>query len=121
MNQRWIIVAAILLTALFVQMPVVLNTDLSCLLSEGEQILDGRQLGVDLFELNPPLSIYLYMPAAQLARWTGIAPEIIVIVLVIIEIIGSLVVIDRAEISGRACSPSCSPSSLAPYSGNAST
>ncbi|AMA57150.1 hypothetical protein [Bradyrhizobium sp. CCGE-LA001] len=101
MNQRWIIVAAILLTALFVQMPVVLNTDLSCLLSEGEQILDGRQLGVDLFELNPPLSIYLYMPAAQLARWTGIAPEIIVIVLVIIEIIGSLVVIDRAAAAAK--------------------
>lgn len=101
MNQRWIIVAAILLTALLVQIPVVLNTDLSCLLSEGEQILDGRRLGVDLFELNPPLSIYLYMPAAQLARWTGIAPEIIVIVLVIIEIIGSLVVIDRAAAAAR--------------------
>ncbi|MHC2620961.1 hypothetical protein ACVIW2_002993 [Bradyrhizobium huanghuaihaiense] len=101
MNQRWIIVAAILLTALLVQIPAVLNPDLSCLLSEGEQILDGRKLGGDLFELNPPLSIYLYMPAVQLARLTGIAPEIIVIVLVMIEIIGSLVVIDRAAAAAK--------------------
>ena len=101
MNQRWIIVAAILLTALLVQIPSVLNPDLSCLLSEGEQILDGRKLGVDLFELNPPLSIYLYMPAALLARLTGIAPEIIVIILVMIEIMGSLVLIDRAAAAAK--------------------
>lgn len=101
MNQRWIIVAAILLTALLVQIPSVLNPDLSCLLSEAEEILDGRKLGVDLFELNPPLSIYLYMPAALLARLTGIAPEIIVIILVMIEIIGSLFMIDRAAAAAK--------------------
>ena len=31
MSYRWIIVSAILLMALLVQMPVVLNADLSCL------------------------------------------------------------------------------------------
>jgi len=101
MNQRWIIVAAILLTALLVQIPVVLNPDLGCLLSEGEQILDGRKFGVDLFELNPPLSVYLYMPAALLARMTGIAPEIIVIILVMIEIVGALFMIDRAAAAAK--------------------
>jgi len=63
MSYRWIIVSAILLMALLVQMPVVLNADLSCLLTEGEKVLDGGKLGVDVFELNPPLSVYLYMPA----------------------------------------------------------
>jgi hypothetical protein len=101
MTQRWMVVAAILLTALLVQIPVVLNTDLSCLLSEGEQILDGRKLGIDVFELNPPLSIYLYMPAALLARLTGIAPEIIVVILVIIEIVVALVMIDRAAAAAK--------------------
>ncbi|MCP1935559.1 hypothetical protein J2R95_001354 [Bradyrhizobium japonicum] len=75
MSYRWIIVSAILLMALLVQMPVVLNADLSCLLTEGEKVLDGGKLGVDVFELNPPLSVYLYMPALQLARITGIAPR----------------------------------------------
>ncbi|WP_369725261.1 hypothetical protein AB8Z38_11970 [Bradyrhizobium sp. LLZ17] len=42
-----------------------------------------------------------YMPAALLARLTGIAPEIIVIVLVMIEIIGSLFLIDRAAAAAK--------------------
>lgn len=96
MSQRWMIAAAILLTALLVQIPVVLNADLGCLLTEGEKVLDGGKLGVDVFELNPPLSVYLYMPATMLARVTGLSPEIVVIILVMIEIVGALLVIDRA-------------------------
>jgi hypothetical protein len=38
----------------------------------------------------------MYMPAAMLARKTGIAPELIVIVLVVTEIVGALFIIDRA-------------------------
>ncbi|MGY4625987.1 hypothetical protein ACVWY3_003743 [Bradyrhizobium sp. USDA 4486] len=96
MKHRWMIVAAILLTALLVQMPVVLNADLGCLLTAGEKVLDGGKLGVDVFEVNPPLSVYLYMPALMLAHATGLAPEIFVIILVMIEIVVALIVIDRA-------------------------
>lgn len=98
---RWTFVAAILLVVLLIQIPVVLNADLACLLTEGEKVLDGRKLGVDLFELNPPLSVYLYMPASMLARVTGIAPEIIVIILVMIEIVGVLFMIDRAAAAAK--------------------
>ena len=101
MSLRWAIVAAILATAFFVQMPTVLNADLGCLLTEGEKVLDGGKLGVDLFELNPPLSVYLYMPALMLARMTGMAPEIIVIVLIMIEIVVVLVTIDRAAVAAK--------------------
>jgi hypothetical protein len=94
--QRWTIVAAILVTALLIQMPIVLNADLGWLLTANEKIIDGRELGVDLFEANPPLSVYMYMPAVMLARITGVAPEIFVIILVIIEITGALFIIDRA-------------------------
>ncbi|WP_245331940.1 hypothetical protein [Bradyrhizobium sp. NAS80.1] len=96
MKQRWIVVAAILVTALLIQVPIILNADLGWLLTVNEKILDGRKLGVDLFESNPPLSVYMYMPAAMLARKTGVAPELIVILLVIIEIVGALFIIDRA-------------------------
>lgn len=96
MKQRWIVVAAILVTALLIQLPIILNADLGWLLTVNEKILDGRKLGVDLFESNPPLSVYMYMPAAMLARKTGAAPELIVILLVIIEIVGALFIIDRA-------------------------
>ncbi|MDN5005118.1 hypothetical protein ACFQZO_30135 [Bradyrhizobium sp. GCM10027634] len=96
MRLRWAIVAAILAIALLVQLPAILNADLGCLLTEGEKVLDGAKLGVDVFELNPPLSVYLYMPALMLARLTGMAPEIIVIVLIMIEIVVALLMIDRA-------------------------
>lgn len=101
MNQRWTVVAAILLVAFFIQIPLVLNADLGCLLTLNEKILDGRRLGVDLFELNPPLSVYMYMPAAWLARLTGVAPELVVIILVIVEISGALLVIDRAAATAK--------------------
>ncbi len=43
----------------------------------------------------------MYMPAAMLGRMTGIAPEFIVIVLVIAEISGALFVIDRAAAAAK--------------------
>lgn len=95
------IVAAILLTAFFIQIPLVLNADLGCLLTLDEKILDGRRLGVDLFELNPPLSVYMYMPASWLARLTGVAPELVVIILVIVEIAGATFVIDRTAAAAK--------------------
>src|SRR5262245_31726227 len=101
MNRRWTIVAAILAAALLIQIPLVLNADLGWLLTANEKILDGRSLGVDLFESNPPLSVYMYMPAVMLARMTGVAPEYIVIILVMVEIVGALVVIDRAAAAAR--------------------
>jgi hypothetical protein len=96
MYQRWIIVATILVTALLIQMPIVLNADLGWLLTANDKILDGEKLGVDVFESNPPLSVYMYMPAVVLARIMGAAPEFIVIVLLIIEIVGALFMIDCA-------------------------
>jgi hypothetical protein len=95
------VAAAMLLAAALIQIPLVLNADLACLLTLDEKILDGRRLGIDLFELNPPLSVYLYMPAAWLARSIGLAPELVVIVLVIIEIVVALVVIDRANLAAK--------------------
>lgn len=93
--------AAILVTALLVQMPFVLNADLGWLLTANEKILDGRSLGVDLFESNPPLSVYMYMPAVMLSRITGVAPEYIAIALAIMEIMGALLVIDRAAAAAK--------------------
>lgn len=95
------IVAAILLAAGLVQIPLILNPDLGCLLTTNEEILDGRKLGIDVFELNPPLSLFMYMPAAWLARISGFAPEVIVIILVIIEIAAALVTIDRVAATAK--------------------
>lgn len=99
--RRRIVVALILLTASLVQLPVILNADLGWLLTVNEKILEGRKLGIDLFESNPPLSVYMYMPAVMLARLTGIAAEFFIIALVILEVAGALFVIDRAGAAAK--------------------
>ena len=98
-KRRWMIVAAILLAAALVQIPLVLNPDLGWLLTVDEKILDGQKLGVDLFESNPPLSVYMYMPAVVFSRLSGIAPQFIVIAMVMVEIAGVLLIIERAASS----------------------
>ncbi len=48
------------------------NTDVSWLLDCARRLLDGGRFYVDFFEINPPASILLYVPAAALARWLPI-------------------------------------------------
>ncbi|MBW7961163.1 hypothetical protein HYH07_02305 [Bradyrhizobium sp. BR 10261] len=101
MYRHWTMVATILVSAVVVQIPLVLNADLGWLLTVNEMILAGQKLGADLFESNPPLSVYMYMPAAWLGRSTGVAPELVVIFLVIVEIVVALVVIESANVAAK--------------------
>lgn len=57
------------------------NPDVSWGLTLGERILGGEKLYVDVIETNPPMTIFLYLPASLLARLTGFAPEILTVVL----------------------------------------
>lgn len=42
-----------------------------------EAVLEGKRLYVDLFEVNPPFTLWLHLPPVWLARALGIAPEIV--------------------------------------------
>ena len=48
------------------------NVDASWLLVACGRLLDGAQLHVDIVEVNPPFSIWLYMPFALAERATGL-------------------------------------------------
>jgi hypothetical protein len=63
---------------------LVANTDVSWLLTAAEKVLDGQRLYIDIIELNPPASIYLYVPAVLIARLCGLPPEAIVDCLVLL-------------------------------------
>src|SRR5581483_10993390 len=41
----------------------------------GEKVLAGERPYVDFIEVNPPASIFLYLPAVVFARATGMTPE----------------------------------------------
>lgn len=54
---------------------LIANTDVSWLITVAEKTLDGARPYVDIVELNPPMSIYLYMPAVLAGRFFGLASE----------------------------------------------
>ncbi len=54
------------------------NADNSWLFTVAEKTLDGARPYVDVLETNPPASFILYMPAALIARATGLTTEFVV-------------------------------------------
>lgn len=51
------------------------NNDVSWLVTVAEKVVDGARLYVDVFELNPPMSVWMYIPAVVAGRALQIAPE----------------------------------------------
>lgn len=54
------------------------NTDTSWIITVCERMLTGDRLYVDILEVNPPMTMWMYMPAVVFARAVGIAPEVAV-------------------------------------------
>ena len=54
------------------------NTDTSWLITVCERMLAGDRLYVDVLEVNPPMTMWMYMPAVMFAHDIGIAPEAVV-------------------------------------------
>jgi hypothetical protein len=72
--------AAILLAAaLAIQLSSPTVTDVSWLITLCEKTLDGQKPYIEFIESNPPAAIFIYMPGVALARLTGAAPEITVV------------------------------------------
>ncbi|MGE3150553.1 MAG: hypothetical protein AB7K04_15965 [Pseudorhodoplanes sp.] len=82
--------AVVLVAALLLRFLVGTNMDVSWLLTVGEKVLDGQRLYVDLIEVNPPASVFLYLPAVWMQRITGLRAEIIVDGLMFLGIAGSM-------------------------------
>lgn len=71
-------IAAITLIAILWQTRWGTVPDTSWLITECERVLAGGRLYVDVYEVNPPFSVWLYLPAVAVAQAIGMAPEIIV-------------------------------------------
>ncbi|MCX7302763.1 MAG: hypothetical protein NTV73_00275 [Hyphomicrobiales bacterium] len=75
----WPVLACLLIAAASGWMSMRLvpeNVDVSWLLVVCDRLLDGARLHVDIVEVNPPFSIWLYMPFALLGRLTGAPAEL---------------------------------------------
>jgi hypothetical protein len=74
---------------------VLMNWDVSWLITVGEKMLAGERFGRDILEINPPASPLLYIPAILVARSLAIAPELAVDGLTFIAIAASLALCAR--------------------------
>src|SRR5437868_4231319 len=69
-----LLVATYAITVSLLVMPG--NVDVSWLLTIGERVLDGERLSVDIIEVNPAFSVWLYLPFVLLDRLTGLSAEL---------------------------------------------
>jgi hypothetical protein len=83
---RWLPLAALVIFAIALRAVTIANTDVSWGLTMAEKWLDGARLYVDLIEVNPPATVFLYVAPVALGRMLGIAPEITVQALVFLAI-----------------------------------
>jgi hypothetical protein len=58
---------------------IPLDADVSWLITVCERLLSGDRLYVDILEVNPPASVWLYLPLVALAKLVGARPEAVVV------------------------------------------
>ncbi|MDQ2954545.1 MAG: hypothetical protein M3R18_06385 [Pseudomonadota bacterium] len=92
---RWVPLVGILLLAVLLRLIIGTNMDVSWLITVGEKVLDGQRLYVDLIEVNPPASVFLYFPAVLVERAIGLPAEIAVDALVVFAACCSIFLVGR--------------------------
>jgi hypothetical protein len=79
---RWPPVAPVVLCAVVAiaiqSLWIPLDPDVSWLITVSERMLGGARLYVDIVEVNPPASVWLYLPLVWIAHQIGIRPEAVV-------------------------------------------
>jgi len=75
------------------------GSDVSWLIVVAEKMLDGQRLYVDIIESNPPMAIFIYVPAVLIEHLTGLRAETAEIAVTSIVALGSLLL--SAEIMAR--------------------
>ena len=73
-----VVMVMVLLAAIAQRFLVMPNANVAWLLTVAERMLDGQALYVDTIETNPPFSVWLYLPAAFLARLLHLRAELVV-------------------------------------------
>ncbi len=99
--RTWLPLVAILAVAVMERHFVIANADVTWLITACEKLIEGQRLYVDVFELNPPAAVFLYLPAVALAHALGIDPQIAVDAQVLLAAVLSLAVTRRIVLSCR--------------------
>ena len=79
-RQAAVIVAALVVAALLQSLVIPLDCDVSWLLTASEAVLAGKRLYIDIIEVNPPASVWLYLPMVWLAHMLAVKVEAVVVI-----------------------------------------
>lgn len=72
-------VLVVLAVVVVIQLKLSVSTNVSWLLVVGEKMLGGERLYTDILEVNPPASVWLYLPAVWLENRFGLHGESVVL------------------------------------------
>ena len=68
---------ACLAAAATIQFPLPLNHDAAWHFYTSLRVLAGDELGREIFDINPPMSAWLFLPAALVVEATGLSPSVV--------------------------------------------
>ena len=85
--------AALALAIQFLIVPI--DADVSWLITVSERVLGGQRLYIDIFEVNPPASVWLYLPQVALAHALGVRPETLIVIATTIAALASTIITAR--------------------------
>ncbi len=81
---RWLPLVLVFALAVVLRCGAITNDDVSWCLTLAEKVLDGQRLYVDVIEVNPPATMFLYLVPAWLGRVSGLPGEFFVDALVFV-------------------------------------
>jgi hypothetical protein len=88
----WLLAAALVVLTVVPQFLSRTIPDTAWLLYSAGRALDGATLYVDVVDVNPPLIVWLNMPAVLVARALGLSEILVYRVMVLLQVLGSVAV-----------------------------
>jgi len=76
--------ALVVAVAVVIRIFAPLSSDTNWLMSNCRRFLDGAVLYRDIVETNPPMAIFMHLPAALVERWTRIEAETVFTAMVLV-------------------------------------
>ena len=90
-NHAWTVALAALTAVAIQSLWVPIDADVSWLLTVCDRILSGDRLYVDILEVNPPASVWLYLPLVWFATLLGVKAEAVVAGGFVVAGVGSII------------------------------
>ena len=85
--------------AFIIRVVAPLTTDTDWLMTNCRRFLDGAVLYKDIVETNPPMAIFMHLPAALVERWTGLPAEPVFTAMVFAAALGSAAIFSRCVLA----------------------